>query len=166
MRPVVCSLRCIGVLFLFFALPISAQSPTLLVPGRWEITLQNELPYAAQPVTYNVCIDASAARPEPPKGKPSDPCQIVTGGVAGNVLSYRSRCGNPFIGRLIAEKQEFLRSVSESSARELRDEEEVLEREACNRDVSSELGQVVLVGLSDLLDDPVQTKALEQARDL
>lgn len=93
MRPVVRNLDCIGVLFLFFALPMSAQSPTLLVPGRWEITLQNELPYAAPPVTYNVCIDASAARPEPPKGRPSDPCQIVTGGVAGNVLSYRSKCG-------------------------------------------------------------------------
>lgn len=56
--------------------------------------------------------------------------------------------------------------MSESSARELRDEEKVLEGEACNRDVSSELGQVVLVGLADLLDDAVQAEALEQTRDL
>src|SRR4051794_25102640 len=35
--------------------------------------------------------------------------------------------GSPYTGRLIAEKQEFLRSVSESGASELRNEEEVLE---------------------------------------
>src|SRR6185436_16881506 len=56
--------------------------------------------------------------------------------------------------------------MSESSTRELRDEEKVLEREACNRNVSSELGQVVLVGFSDLLDDAVQAKALEESGDL
>jgi hypothetical protein len=62
---------------------------------------------------------------------------------------------------LIAEKQEFLRSVCESGACELRDEEEVLEREASDGDVPSELGQVVLVGMSDLLDDPVKAQAFE-----
>jgi hypothetical protein len=73
---------------------MSAQSPKLVVPGRWEITLQNELPYPAAPVTYTVCIEPGAAeRPEPPKSKPSDPCSVVDAGSAGNVVSYTARCG-------------------------------------------------------------------------
>lgn len=46
--------------------------------------------------------------------------------------------------------------MSESCAGELRNEEEILEREPRNGGVSSELGQVVLVGLPDLFDDAVQ----------
>ena len=72
----------------------SADRPALVTPGRWEVTLRNELPYATEPVTYSICIDTPVTAPEPPKGKPSDPCQIVSGGVAGNVLSYTSRCGD------------------------------------------------------------------------
>lgn len=71
--------------------------------------------------------------------------------------------GSPFIGRLIAEKQEFAVSVSESCGGELRDEKEVLERESSDGDVSTEFGEVVLVGLAHLLDDPVQTETFEQA---
>jgi hypothetical protein len=57
---------------------------------------------------------------------------------------------------LIAEKQGFLDSVSESGGSELRNEEEVLESESRECDVPAELGEVVLVGLTDLLDDAVQ----------
>ncbi|HYC88158.1 MAG TPA: DUF3617 family protein [Thermoanaerobaculia bacterium] len=85
----------VGVLIVFAALAMSAQSPKLVVPGRWEVTLQNELPYPAPPVTYTVCIEPGAAeRPEPPKGKPSDRCKVVEGGTSGNVLSYTARCGS------------------------------------------------------------------------
>lgn len=56
-----------------------------------------------------------------------------------------------------------MRSVSESGAGELRNEEEVLEGETGEGDVASELSQVVLVGFADFLDDPVQTQPLEKA---
>jgi hypothetical protein len=57
---------------------------------------------------------------------------------------------------LIAEKRGFLVSVSEGGGSELGNEEEVLERKTCERDVPSELGEVVLVGLADFLDDAVK----------
>jgi hypothetical protein len=82
------------VLFLVAASAANAESPKLLNAGRWQITLQNESPHAAPPVTYIVCIDpGSAERPEPPKGKPSDTCKVTGGGVSGNVLSYATKCG-------------------------------------------------------------------------
>ena len=83
-----------GALTLFVTPVLVADPPQLVVPGRWEITLQNELPHPTPPATFTVCIAPGAAeRPEPPRRKPSDPCQIVSGGIAGNVLSYTSRCG-------------------------------------------------------------------------
>jgi hypothetical protein len=76
----------------------------------------------------------------------------------------QKRClGSPYAGRLIAEKQGFLVSVSESGGSELRDEEKVLERKTCECNVTAELCEVVLVGLADLLDDAVKAQAFEKA---
>lgn len=79
---------------LLCALSGIAAPPQLVVPGRWEITLRNELPHPSAPVSFFVCIEPGPAeRPEPPKSKPSDPCQITGGGVAGNVVTFSSNCG-------------------------------------------------------------------------
>jgi hypothetical protein len=57
---------------------------------------------------------------------------------------------------LIAEKQRFLVSMSEGGGGELGNKKELLEGEARNGDVSAELGELVLVGRADLLDDAVK----------
>jgi transposase len=62
----------------------------------------------------------------------------------GRMKQEEKKLDSPYAGRLIAEKQGFLVSVSESGAGELRDDEEVLERESGDGDMPAELGQVVL----------------------
>ena len=69
--------------------------------------------------------------------------------------------GSPYAEKLIAEKQECLRSISEGGSCELGNEEEVLESESGDRNMATEFGEVVLVGLADLFDDPVKAKAFE-----
>jgi hypothetical protein len=68
--------------------------------------------------------------------------------------------GSPYAEKLIAEKQEYLRSVSEGSS-ELRNEEEVLESESGDSDMAAKFSEVVLVGPADLFDDPAKAKPLE-----
>lgn len=70
--------------------------------------------------------------------------------------------GSPYAGKLIAERQEYLRSVSESRRRELWGEEDILEGEAGDSDVTTKFGELVLIGLADLLDHPVQTQSFEK----
>jgi thymidylate kinase len=70
--------------------------------------------------------------------------------------------GSPYVVGLIAEKQGFSLSMSESSNGELRHKEEVLQSESSDCDMATELSEVVLVGLADLLDDAVKTKSLEK----
>ena len=74
--------------------------------------------------------------------------------------------GSPYAGKLIAEKQGFFRSVDESGCGELGHEEEVLESKSGDSDVATELGEVVLVGLADLLDDAVKPESFQKAGDL
>jgi len=52
--------------------------------------------------------------------------------------------------------------MSESSSGELRHEEEVLQSESSDCDVATEFSEVVLVGLTDFLDDAVKAKSLEK----
>jgi hypothetical protein len=59
---------------------------------------------------------------------------------------------------LIAEKQE---SVDQWATLRLRTQEQVFDSESHDSDVTAKVGQVVLVGPPDLLDDAVQAKALE-----
>src|SRR5713101_384297 len=49
---------------------------------------------------------------------------------------------------------------------QVRDEREAAELEGKQNDVATELGEVVLVGAGDLLDQTVRAQALEEARDL
>jgi hypothetical protein len=52
--------------------------------------------------------------------------------------------------------------VSESGGSELRYEEEVLQGESGDCDVATKLGQVVLVGPADLLDDAMKAEAFQK----
>jgi hypothetical protein len=86
--------RWLGTATVLLGLSGYAESPQLLQAGRWEITIENELPNRTSPVKYLTCIEPGPAeRPEPPRGKPSDPCQSTHGGVSGKVLSYGMKCG-------------------------------------------------------------------------
>ena len=70
----------------------AATSPILL-PGRWQITIRPELPVAAPEMTVETCLSAvEAERPEPPRGKPTDDCQVVGSPLQGNVLAYVIKC--------------------------------------------------------------------------
>jgi hypothetical protein len=62
--------------------------------------------------------------------------------------------GSPYVVGLIAEKQGFVRSMSENGRGELRHEEEILQSETSDRDMATKIGEVVLVGLTDLLTMP------------
>ena len=73
---------------------------------------------------------------------------------------------SPYALGLIAERQGYLRSVSESGGGELRNEEEVLQSETSDCDMATEVGQLVLVGLADLFDDALQSASFQQPRDL
>jgi hypothetical protein len=64
------------------------------------------------------------------------------------------RAGSPYATDLIAEKQGFVRSMSENGRGELRHEEEILQSETSDRDMATKIGEVVLVGLTDLLTMP------------
>jgi hypothetical protein len=68
----------------------------------------------------------------------------------------------PTAEKLIAEKQGFPLSMSESSSGEVRHEEEMLQGKSSNCDMTTEFSEVVLVGLADLLDDAVRAKSLEK----
>jgi len=64
-----------------------------MVPGLWEITLQTRSPVAGPPIAHTVCIDRTRiARPEPPKSKASDDCQVSPDAGAANETAYTVRC--------------------------------------------------------------------------
>ena len=64
----------------------------VLNPGRWEITIRTVHPSEMPPMTSEICISKEdAERPEPPKRKASDDCQ-VTGALHGNLLKYKTKC--------------------------------------------------------------------------
>ena len=85
-------------LLVIFAALIRASfvtaAPPIVTPGLWEVTIRTETPFLMPPTTSQFCISPDAAeRPEPPKGKPTDDCKVVSGGgVSGNVLAYVTKC--------------------------------------------------------------------------
>jgi hypothetical protein len=73
----------------------NAQSngTAVLLPGLWEITVQTRSPIVGPPLTHTVCIDkALLTRPEPPKAKASDDCQVQPDTAAVNETAYTIRC--------------------------------------------------------------------------
>jgi hypothetical protein len=65
----------------------------VMLPGLWEITVQTRSPILGPPITHTVCIDqAHVARPEPPKSKKNDDCQVTPDAAAANETAYTVRC--------------------------------------------------------------------------
>jgi hypothetical protein len=72
-----------------------AQSagPAVMVPGLWEITVQTRSPIIGPLLTHTVCIDKNhVTRPEPPKTKHVDDCQVLPDAAAANETAYTIRC--------------------------------------------------------------------------
>jgi hypothetical protein len=73
----------------------NAQSagPAVLVPGLWEITMQTRSPILAAPISHTVCIDKTqVTKPEPPKSKAHDDCQVLPDAASANQTAYTVRC--------------------------------------------------------------------------
>jgi hypothetical protein len=67
--------------------------PAVLVPGLWEITVQTRSPIVGPVLTHTVCIDKwHVTRPEPPKTKSADDCQVSPDSAAANETAYTIRC--------------------------------------------------------------------------
>ena len=65
----------------------------VMVPGLWEITVQTRSPILGPPITHAVCIDnAHVTRPDPPKSRRSDDCQVSPNASAANETAYTVRC--------------------------------------------------------------------------
>lgn len=70
-----------------------AAAPAVLLPGRWQISIRPELPLSAPEMTTEICLSAAETEKlQPPRGKPTDDCQVVGGPLQGNVLSYAIKC--------------------------------------------------------------------------
>ena len=70
-----------------------AAKADVMVPGLWEITVQTRSPIVGPPITHTACIDkAHAARPDPPKSRTSDDCQVSPNASAANETAYTVRC--------------------------------------------------------------------------
>jgi len=86
------------VLAAFLAGRAHAQSPKsaqVMTPGLWEITVQTRSPIVGPPISYTVCLDkAHVARPEPPKSRATDDCQVVPEAASANQTAYTIRCTN------------------------------------------------------------------------
>jgi hypothetical protein len=65
----------------------------VMTPGLWQITVQTQSPIVGPPITHTVCIDkAHVTRPEPPKSKPADDCQVSLDPAAANETAYTIHC--------------------------------------------------------------------------
>jgi hypothetical protein len=86
------------IIFAASARRIQAQAspPTgtaVMNPGLWEITVQTRSPILAAPISHTVCIDnTQVAKPEPPKSKAHDDCQVRPDTAAANETAYTVRC--------------------------------------------------------------------------
>jgi Protein of unknown function (DUF3617) len=70
-----------------------AAGAAVMVPGLWEITVQTRSPILAAPISHTVCIDkAHVTRPDPPRSKQHDDCQVLPDAAAANETAYTVRC--------------------------------------------------------------------------
>ena len=87
-------------LTLFFAgvallLPIVANAGPQR-PGKWQLTMEMEMPgmpMKMPPQTFTNCVTKEMAdKPEPPKGKKDNDCQVYDYKIDGNVVSWKVKC--------------------------------------------------------------------------
>lgn len=65
----------------------------VMVPGLWEFTVQTRSPILGPPITHTACIDkAHATRPDPPKSRATDDCQVSSDSAAANETAFTIRC--------------------------------------------------------------------------
>jgi hypothetical protein len=70
-----------------------SQSPSILKPGLWSITVQTKTPQEGPAMTQTTCIVRDAGnRPEAPKRRPKDDCQVTTDPGGANETAYTVRC--------------------------------------------------------------------------
>jgi hypothetical protein len=70
-----------------------APPAPVMLPGLWEITVQTRAPVVGPALTHTVCIDKEhAARPDPPKTRRTDDCQVSPDASAANETAYTVRC--------------------------------------------------------------------------
>jgi hypothetical protein len=83
------------IVFAAFTATTRAQSAgaAVMVPGLWEITVQTKSPIVGPPITHTACIDkAHVTRPDPPKSRASDDCQVSPNSSAANETAYTVHC--------------------------------------------------------------------------
>ncbi len=95
---------------------LAQQGPAeLMIPGLWEITMQTHAPVTGPPITHTVCIDkALVSRPQPPRLKASEDCQVQPDAAAANETAYTIRCGK--LGRTSSWRFVYLRDRFEGTA--------------------------------------------------
>jgi len=86
--------RLVALLIVTAAMSVyGAEPPAVMVPGLWQITVQTHSPILSAPITHNVCVDkALTARPDPPKAKSKDDCQVFPDPSPSNETAYTIRC--------------------------------------------------------------------------
>jgi hypothetical protein len=70
-----------------------ARGAAVMTAGLWEITMQTRSPIVAAPISHTVCIaETQVTRPEPPKSRAHDDCQVLPDAAAANQTAYTVRC--------------------------------------------------------------------------
>jgi|GEM_PF-1772962 len=84
-------------LFAMSLAPLAAfgqsASQTIVLPGLWEITVQTKSPVVGSPISHTVCIEkALLTKPDPPKSKAKDDCQVLAEPGPSNQTAFTIRC--------------------------------------------------------------------------
>src|SRR3954463_13962287 len=79
-----------------FSAYAQSQSPDVLNPGLWSVTVQTKAPIVGPPITQTTCVlkAETVAKPQAPKSRKTDDCQVVTDAGAANETAYTVRCAN------------------------------------------------------------------------
>jgi len=71
----------------------SSVQPLVMLPGLWEITVQTHSPITGPAIVRTVCIaKGHSARPDPPKTKPADDCQVLPSTASAAETAYTVHC--------------------------------------------------------------------------
>jgi hypothetical protein len=78
------------------ALPIAANAASPMKAGKWQITMETEMPgmpAKVPPVTMTQCVSKEeAANPQPPKTDKNSDCTITDYKLDGNVVTWAIEC--------------------------------------------------------------------------
>lgn len=78
------------------ALPVVANAAEAMKPGKWQITIETEMPgmpMKMPAMTFERCVTPEeAATPQPPKSKKDDTCKIEDYKLDGNTVTWKINC--------------------------------------------------------------------------